>query len=250
MADQESIRINRYLSMCGIASRRKADDMIRQGLVEVNGEVPTDPGFSVHPTRDRIVVNGQQVVRTHEYLYLVLNKPKDAITTLRDERGRATVMQHISARRRIYPVGRLDRNTTGVLLFTNDGEFANRLMHPRFGIPKTYIVTCKETVAREHLVALSRGVVLDDGKTAPAKVGAIGGSKGRQVIITIREGRNRQVRRMFESFGYEVGKLDRVAYGPVTIDGLPRGASRPLTQRELRTLRRLAGMDPSGEPAP
>jgi pseudouridine synthase len=233
--------------MCGIASRRKADEMIRQGLVEVNGGVPTDPGFSVNPARDRIVVNGRQVVRTHEYLYLVLNKPRDAITTTKDERGRATVMEHISAKRRVYPVGRLDRNTTGVLLFTNDGEFANRLMHPRFGIPKTYIVTCKEPVAREHLVALSRGLILDDGKTAPARVGAMAGSKGRKVVITIREGRNRQVRRMFESLGYEVGKLDRVAYGPVTIDGLPRGASRPLTHRELRALQRLAGIDASHE---
>jgi 23S rRNA pseudouridine2605 synthase len=233
--------------MCGIASRRKADDLIREGKVEVNGEIPTDPGFTIDPDRDRVAVNGRQIVRTHEPLYLVLNKPKDAITTLKDERGRPTVMEHINARRRVYPVGRLDRNTTGVLLFTDDGEFANRLMHPRYHVPKTYVVSCSGTVTREHLRALAEGVPLPDGTTAPAEIGVVGGSKASRIVITIREGRNRQVRRMFEHLGYEVTKLDRVGYGPVTVDDLPRGASRSLTPQEIRMLRRMAGFEMRGE---
>jgi 23S rRNA pseudouridine2605 synthase len=173
--------------------------------------------------------------------YIVLNKPKDTITTLKDERGRNTVMDLINTRHRVYPVGRLDRNTTGVLLLTNDGEFANRLMHPRFRVPKSYKVRCTTAVTREHLAKLSTGMQLTDGMTEPAKVVPLPGSKGKEVGITIFEGRNRQVRRMFESLGYEVKGLDRVAYGPVTYDGLPRGAFRKLRPQEIRKLEELAG---------
>jgi 23S rRNA pseudouridine2605 synthase len=171
-----------------------------------------------------------------------MNKPKDTITTLHDERGRSTVIDLVHSRDRVYPVGRLDRNTTGVLLLTNDGDFAHRLMHPRFEIPKSYEVTCDAPVSREHLRQLARGVPLEDGMTAPAAVAALPGGKGKEVGITIREGRNRQVRRMFEHLGYGVVKLDRVAYGPVTKAGLPRGATRKLTRTEVRELRRIAGM--------
>jgi len=239
----EPIRINRYLSMCGVASRRKADEMVLEGRVEINHRVVRDLGTRIDPVRDRVYVNGQQIVRVHDYVYLVMNKPKDTITTLSDERGRTTVTSLLQSKQRVYPVGRLDRNTTGVLLFTNDGEFAHRLMHPRFEVPKSYRVTCDQPVAREHLERLHRGVLLEEGETAPADVYVIPHGKGKEIGITIHEGRNRQVRRMFESLGYEVTRLDRVAYGPVTKEGLARGKTRRLTHGEIRKLKELAGME-------
>ncbi len=237
------VRINRYLSTCGVASRRKAEELVLAGRVRVNQRVVLDLSTKVDPSHDRVYVDDRQVVPVHEPLYLVLNKPKDTITTLSDERGRHTVMELVRTRQRVYPVGRLDRNTTGVLLLTNDGSFAHRLMHPRHHVPKTYKVTLESAVSREHLQMLARGIRLSDGPTGPAELVSIPGSKGKVVGITIREGRNRQVHRMFEHFNYLVTGLDRVAYGPVTTEGLPRGAMRKLTPAELRTLRRLAGME-------
>lgn len=237
------VRINRYLSTCGIASRRKAEDLVLAGRVRVNGRVVEDLSTRVDPSRDKVTVDDRQVAPVYEPLYLVLNKPKDTITTVSDERGRHTVMELVRTKQRVYPVGRLDRNTTGVLLLTNDGEFANRLMHPRHSVPKTYEVALESAVSREHLLMLARGIRLSDGPTGPAEVVAVPGSRGKVVAITIREGRNRQVRRMFEHLRYVVTRLDRVAYGPVTKEGLPRGALRRLTHAELRALRRLAGMD-------
>jgi len=240
---RDTLRINRYLSMCGVASRRKAEQLVTDGKVSINGAVILDLGHQVDPARDKVVVDGKQVVRTHDYVYLVLNKPKDTITTLSDERGRPTVMSLVRTKRRVYPVGRLDRNTTGVLLLTDDGEFAHHLMHPRFEIPKSYLVTCTESVRREDLERLARGVRLEDGMTAPAGVEVIAGTKAQEIGITIHEGRNKQVRRMFEQLGYTVKKLDRVAYGPVTTSGLPRGATRPLSHPEVRRLKKLAGIN-------
>jgi pseudouridine synthase len=237
----ESVRLNRYLSMCGVASRRKADEMITGGLVSVNGKVTTTLGTTVHPQRDRVFVDGKQVVRVDAPIYLVMNKPKDTITTAHDERGRSTVMDLVHSRKRVYPIGRLDRNTTGVLLFTNDGAFANAMMHPRTEIPKAYMVTCDKPVEREHLTQLRTGIRLDKKMTAPAEAILLPGGRGKEVGITIHEGWNKQVRRMFESLGYDVRKLDRVAYGPVTKEGLPRGATRPLTPAEVRALKTLAG---------
>src|SRR5512140_3015196 len=140
-AGAAQVRINRYLSMCGIASRRKAEELVLEGKVEINHHVVTDLGTKVRPGVDKVFVNGSQAVQVHDYLYLVLNKPKDTITTLSDERGRTTVMSLVKSKQRVYPIGRLDRNTTGVLLLTNDGDFANHLMHPRFEVSKSYRVT-------------------------------------------------------------------------------------------------------------
>jgi 23S rRNA pseudouridine2605 synthase len=237
----ELVRINRFLSMCGITSRRKAEDLVRDGKVEINHAVVRDLATRVNPTRDRVFVEGKQASPLTAHIYLVLNKPKDAITTLSDERGRTTVMSMIRTKQRVYPIGRLDRNTTGVLLLTNDGEFAHRLMHPKFEIPKSYRVSCDGVVAREHLAHLRSGVPLEDGTSAPADVYLIPGGRGKEIGITIHEGRNRQVRRMFESLGYAVLKLDRVAYGPVTKEGLARGGTRSLTRSEIRRLKLMAG---------
>jgi 23S rRNA pseudouridine2605 synthase len=235
------IRINRFLSLCGITSRRKAETLVREGRVAINRVVVRDLSTRVDPARDRIYVNGVRALPVEDHVYIVLNKPKDTITTLSDEKGRATVMSLVRTKHRVYPVGRLDRNTTGVLLFTNDGEFAHRLTHPKFEVPKTYRVSCMTPVNPRHLEKLERGLELEDGKTAPAEVYVIPGGKGKEIGITIHEGRNREVRRMFEQLGYEVKKLDRVAYGPVTRTGLARGESRSLTRTELRALKAMAG---------
>ena len=236
------IRINRYLSMCGVASRRKADEMVLEGKVEINRKVVSDLGTKIDPQRDKVYINGKQIVQVHDYVYLVMNKPRDTITTLSDERGRTTVMNLLHSKHRVYPIGRLDRNTTGVLLFTNDGEFANRLMHPKFEVPKSYLVTCETVPTREHIEQLRKGIRIEDGPTGPAEVYVIPGGKGKEIGIIIHEGRNRQVRKMFEKFGYEVKKLDRVAYGPITKEGLARGATRSLTRSEVRKLKEMAGI--------
>lgn len=238
----ELIRINRYISMCGVASRRKADELVLAGKVAVNGNVMTDLGTKINPRRDKVFVDGKQVAQVHDYMYLVMNKPKDAITTLSDEKGRTTVMSLVKTKQRVYPVGRLDRNTTGVLLLTNDGDFANAMMHPKSEIPKSYQVTLETALTQEHAAQLRKGMKLDDGTTAPAEVYILPGGKGKEVGIIIHEGRNRQVRRMFESLGYEVKKLDRVAYGPITKEGLSRGETRSLTPPEVRQLKQLAGI--------
>ena len=237
-----SIRLNRYLSMCGISSRRKADQLIQEGRVEVDRHVVKDLGTKIDPGHSKVFVDGKRVVQSTSRIYLVLNKPKDTITTLHDERGRATVMSLIRSKERVYPVGRLDRNTTGVLLFTNDGEFAHRLMHPKYEIPKSYAVTTDRPVTRDHMEQLRRGIQLQYGTTAPADVVVFQGSGGKKLGIVIHEGRNRQVRNMFEALGYEVRNLDRVAYGPVTKEGLARGEARSLSRGEVRQLEQMAGI--------
>jgi 23S rRNA pseudouridine2605 synthase len=238
---REGIRINRFLSMCGITSRRKAETLILEGKVEVNHKLVRELSTKVDPAKDKVYVNGGRVLPVEDHVYLVLNKPKDAITTLSDERGRTTVMSMVKTKYRVYPVGRLDRNTTGVLLFTNDGDFAHRLTHPKFEVPKTYRVTCAAPVHPRDLQKMERGMELEDGKTAPAEIYVIPGGKGKDIGITIHEGRNRQVRRMFEELGYEVLKLDRAAYGPVTHTRLVRGETRSLTKAEIRGLKTMAG---------
>ena len=233
--------------MCGIASRRKAEELVTKGRVRVNRSIVTDLSTRVNPAHDHVFVDGKPISQVHEHVYLVLNKPKDAITTLSDERGRRTVMGLLKSRHRVYPIGRLDRNTTGVLLLTNDGEFANRLMHPRYEIPKSYRVSLTRSVVPEHLRKLVQGVRLEDGRTAESELYVVPKTHGKEIILSIHEGRNRQVRRMFEALGYEVTKLDRVGYGPVTCEGLGRGESRNLSRREVRKLMVLAGMEREGE---
>jgi 23S rRNA pseudouridine2605 synthase len=232
--------------MCGVASRRKSEELVLGGKVKVNGVIVKDLSTKIDPSHDRVFVDGKEAARIHDDIYLILNKPKDTITTASDERGRPTVMELVRSRQRVYPIGRLDRNTTGVLLLTNDGEFAHRLMHPKHEVPKSYKVSCDKAVSRDDLERLKTGVRLEEGVSAPAEVLLIPGSRGREIGITIHEGRNRQVRRMFEMLGYEVLKLDRIAYGPVTHEGLARGATRPLTKGEIRRLKEMAGYGDTG----
>ncbi len=245
---QPSVRLNKFLSGAGIASRRKADDLITEGRVLVNGTIISNLGAKIDPSHDRVFVDGKQVsTLSQKLVYIVLNKPKDAITTASDERGRTTVMDYVRTRDRIYPIGRLDRNTTGVLLLTNDGEFANRMMHPKHEIEKAYRVTLDRSVQREDIDKLSRGIRLREGMTDRAAVYPVPGTKNRELGIVIHEGRNRQIHRMFEALGYVVVKLDRVAYAGITYDGLPRGRWRHLTRTEVLALTSLAGGEKMAE---
>jgi len=246
MATEKSsntIRLNKFLSMAGISSRRKSDELIVAGKVSVNGRVVTGLGVKIDPSRDTVFVDGRQAVVLDEPVYIVFNKPKDCITTARDERGRTTVLDYVTVKQRVFPIGRLDRNTTGVLLLTNDGEFANRLMHPKFEMRKSYNVPLNKPMVPADAEKLSKGIRLSDGKTAPAEVYAVQGGKNKVVGVVIREGKNRQIHRMFEALGYTVSKLDRVGYADVTYEGLARGKFRSLTKSEVRRLKEIAGIE-------
>ncbi len=235
---EREVRLNRYIAQSGLCSRRKADELISEGLVSVNGIVVDQLGSRVSPS-DQVVVNGR-LISPSPHSYILLNKPRDTITTTDDERGRKTVLDLINLAPRdvsgLYPVGRLDRNTTGVLLITNDGDLANRLMHPRFEVEKLYRVTTDKPVTEQDVARLRTGVDLDDGPARADRVMHADPADLRVVGISIHEGRNRQVRRMFEYLGYDVVLLDRVSYAGLTTDGLRRGKWRHLAQHEIRRL--------------
>jgi len=238
--DSDLIRLNRYLSNAGICSRRDADDLIKAGLVEVNGEVVTEMGFKVKP-EDKVKYAGE-TISAEKKVYVLLNKPKDFITTKSDPQNRRTVMHLLkgTGKERIYPVGRLDRMTTGLLLFTNDGQLAKKLTHPRHGVKKLYHVYLDKAVNGAHLKEISEGVKLEDGVMKADDISFVGnGNDKKQVGIEIHSGKNRIVRRLFESFGYKVIKLDRVSFAGLTKKDLPRGKWRFLTQQEVSMLKML-----------
>lgn len=233
---QGLVRLNKYIANAGICSRREADVLISTGAVTVNGEIVTELGYKVKPTDE--VRYGDKVLQNEKPVYILLNKPKDYITTTSDERGRKDVMELVrgACKERIYPVGRLDKNTTGLLLFTNDGELTKKLTHPKHGIEKTYAVELNKNFANIDLCALRQGIELEDGIITPDEVAFYGESK-RDVGITIHSGKNRIVRRIFEFLGYEVVKLDRVVFAGLTKKDLPRGKWRFLTQAEINILK-------------
>ena len=233
----ELVRLNRVIADAGIASRRHADELIKSGKVTVNGKVCIELGTRVSLS-DNVSVNGEPVTRQKHLTYLLLNKPKDVITTASDEKGRSTVFDLIKTRTRLFTVGRLDRNTTGAILLTNDGDMANRLMHPRYGIPRIYKASLDQPIKQEHAKAIANGVELDDGPTQPCEV-MVDPKDRTSVLLQIREGRNREVRRLFEHFGYSVKRLDRKQYATLTTRGLARGAYRQLTKEEVAELRRI-----------
>lgn len=234
---QTEVRLNKYIADSGLASRRKADELIASGDVQINGKIVTELGVKVKPT-DTVSVKGDYIKTvSRRNVYILLNKPKDYITTTSDEFNRKTVMDIIKTRTRIYPVGRLDRNTTGVLLLTNDGELANRLTHPKYGIERTYNVTLNKEINLEHAKMVSEGVELDDGMTSRCQV-FVNPKDYTRVIITITEGKNREVRRIFEKLGYDVRKLDRKFYAGLSNSGMKRGEYRQLTRNEVIELRK------------
>jgi 23S rRNA pseudouridine2605 synthase len=235
-------RLQKVIAHAGIASRRKAEEMILEGRVKVNGSVIKELGRKV-TSSDRIEVDGVQI-EGEEPVYFLFYKPRGVISSVQDDKGRKVVTDFFETiKERIYPVGRLDYDTSGLLLLTNDGEFANLLMHPSNEIDKVYVAKTKGIPSREKLASLSRGIVLEDGKTAPAKTKLLSVDKKKDsaiVEITIHEGRNRQVRRMFEAIGHPVLKLKREKYGFLTLNGLRTGEIRELTHHEVKQLRVLA----------
>jgi 23S rRNA pseudouridine2605 synthase len=238
--DDDSIRLNKFIANAGVCSRREADEMIAAGVVTVNGIVVTELGTKVKRT-DNINYGGEGL-KLEKNVYLLLNKPKDFITTMDDPEERKTVMHLVknACKERIFPVGRLDRNTTGLLLFTNDGDLAKKLTHPKHGLKKIYHVMLNADVAKEHLETLKKGVELEDGYAKVDEIEYVGtGVDRKQIGVELHIGRNRIVRRMFEHFGYKVKTLDRVYFAGLTKKDLPRGRYRFLEPQEVRMLKML-----------
>lgn len=235
---EEQIRLQKYIAMCGIASRRAAEELIASGAVNVNGKTVTEQGIKINPFKDKIKVNGRAIKTEDKKVYIMLNKPMGYITTNSDDAGRKTVIELITdISERIYPVGRLDYETEGLLLLTNDGEFANALTHPSHNIDKEYIARVKGIPTLEKIKKLESGIVLDGVKTAPAKA-QLTGAEGKvaEVRITIHEGKNRQVRKMFEAIGHEVVHLQRVSVGGIMLGHLALGKWRHLKKAEIDRL--------------
>ncbi len=226
------IRLNKYLSSSGVTSRRRADEMIKAGRIKVNGKVVKELGTKIDPGRDKVAVDGGAVRKSVNLVYILLNKPKDMVTTLRDEKGRRSVIDFVKIRERVYPVGRLDRNTTGVLLLTNDGELANRLMHPRHLVLKVYKVTIDRPIRERELAKLRKGVMVDGTVTVPDELYVMPESDSKEVGIAVHEGKHHLVKRIFESLEMRVVQLDRYSYGGLTHHGVQRGRWRNLTKRE------------------
>ena len=244
MADNK-VRLQKYLSECGVASRRKAEDLILAGKVKVNGK-PASIGDKVDPARDTVVIAGKKIKKTNKKnTYIMLHKPRGFITTLSDEMGRKCVAQLIEdVGTRVYPVGRLDRDSEGLLLLTDDGEFANALTHPTRHVPKSYRVTIRPTITDEQITALTTGIEIDGRMTLPSEVRVLEKKEGRVVLeIIIYEGRNRQIRKMCDSLGLEVARLKRTQIGSVKLGMLKQGDWRNLTDDEVHKLMVASSVD-------
>lgn len=228
------------MARCGVASRRASEALIAAGRVKVNGVTVTRPGTTIDSASDRVEVDGRLIRPPRRLQYVILNKPCGYVTTVRDPQGRPTVMDLIKdVDDRLYPVGRLDIDTEGLLLLTNDGRLANQLTHPRYEVGKRYRVTVQGSVDDETMRRLANGVELEDGLTAPARVRLVARGRSRSTIeLTLIEGRNRQVRRMCQHVGHPVVSLRRVAFGPIELGTLPLGTYRHLTRAEVDRLRR------------
>ena len=238
-------RLQKIISQAGIASRREAEKLIAEGRVAVDGKTVTEQGIKIDPQHHKITVNGKEIKGNEQSVYFLLNKPKGYLSTVKDDRGRKTVIDLLpEVRERIFPVGRLDYNTEGLLLLTNDGQLMNALIHPRGEIEKTYIASVSGEITAEKLERLRNGVELEDGLTAPAKVRVLDNDPktGKTKIeVIIHEGRNRQVRRMFSAVGCEVKGLKRSEFAGLNLSGVKRGEYRALSDEELLYLQSLAG---------
>lgn len=236
-------RLQKILSRAGVSSRRTAEKMIASGRISVNGAVVTQPGTKADPQKDDIRVDGRLVSLEAERVYIMLNKPQGYVTTLSDPQGRPIVTDLVNGvMERVYPVGRLDYDSEGLLILTNDGDFAQRLQHPRYGVPKRYRVKVEGALQKKELKALQDGIDLADGRFAPADVCLEKTNKGSTWLgITINDGRNRVIRRAFDVLGHSVVRLVRIAVGDLSLGSLGEGAWRTLTPRELERLRGLAG---------
>lgn len=233
------VRLNKYLSSQGIASRRKVDELILQRKVEVNSEIVKDLGVKIDPEKDKVCVNGKVVQQeASSFVYLALNKPKGVISTASDEHGRKSVVDLVNLPLRLYPIGRLDGQSTGLILLTNDGVLANKLTHPKFHIPKTYLVVIEGYVPDQVLNQFREGVNLKDGKTLPAQVKIINRTKNLVSLeVILHEGRNRQIRRMCAALNLQLRELKREAIGPIGLKDLKIGQWRELSKEEVDSLR-------------
>ncbi len=241
-------RLQKVMAQAGIASRRACEDLIRQGRVQVNGQVVTEMGTKVDPARDRIAVDGQPLTQAAKRVYLVLNKPPGYLSTAHDDRGRPTVMDLVPGGERLYPVGRLDADSEGLLLLTNDGSLTQRLTHPRYQHEKEYLVLVRGRPSPETLRQLREGIELEDGRTSPARVVVLRREERESLDLErpprgtawlrmiLREGRKRQIRRMCATVGHPVQRLIRVRMGPLTLGELPPGQWRRLSKGEIRAL--------------
>lgn len=239
------MRLNKFLAQTGVSSRREADRMIAEGRVSVNNEVVEQLGVQIDPLKDSIRVDGRIVKKEKEEFYLLLNKPKGYLVTLKDPFKRPTILELLpKLKMRVFPVGRLDLNSEGLLILTNNGELANRLMHPRYRIKKVYEVKTKGVPSSKSLRRLESGIHLDGKKTAPANVTLLGSNpKNARVRIELTEGRKREVRRMFEIIGYSLLSLKRVNYAGIAIGTLKKGQWRYLTKPEVVHLKKQVGLD-------
>jgi 23S rRNA pseudouridine2605 synthase len=238
-------RLQKILAQAGVASRRKAEELILAGKVAVNGEIVRELGTKANPEKDKITVDGRPIT-IQATVNLILHKPTSYVTTVSDPEGRRTVMDLLTdVNQRVYPVGRLDYDTSGLLFMSNDGELTNRLLHPRYHVDKVYRATVLGMIEKQAVEQLTRGVRLEDGVTAPAEVHVLRKHPLESVVeITIREGRNRQVRRMFEAVGHPVKRLKRVQFGPLVLDDLKPGEWRWLTPDEWAALYAAADLEP------
>ena len=236
------MRINKFIAHAGVASRRKAEELIRQGQVTINGQLVTDLATQVS-SGDRVEVDGQPIYN-EEKVYYLLNKPRGVISSVSDDKGRKTVRDLLSdVSARIYPIGRLDWDTSGILLLTNDGDFADHMMHPKHEVDKVYRARLSGLANKENLRPLTRGIVIDGKKTKPATytIVRVDRDKNRSVVeLTIHEGRNHQVKKMFDAVGLPVDKLSRIRFGHLDLEGLPVGQYRKLSKKEVSQLHELA----------
>lgn len=239
MTAPEGVRLQKVLAAAGVASRRASEDLIARGRVEVNGEVVREQGIRVDPIRDIIRVDGARIPPPRSHVYVVLNKPRGVVSTMDDPQGRPTLQDFVRRPRgdRLFHVGRLDADTEGLIILTNDGEFAQRMMHPSYEVPKTYLAEVAGQVENATLRRLAAGITLDDGPVRPDKVKLLQRTGDHSLVsITLHEGRNRIVRRMFETVGHPVRRLCRTAIGPVRLDQLRSGQVRDLSRAELGSL--------------
>ena len=234
------MRINKYMAECGVASRRACDEMILEGRVKVNGKKIDTPGLEINEFNDAVTLDGRRITLVSKKYYIMLHKPKGYVTTVKDDKGRKTVMELIKIRSRLYPVGRLDYDTEGLLLLTNDGQLAYALTHPSHEVPKTYIAKIKGKISDTEVRQLRKGVEIDGKMTLPAVVKIIEtDDEFSRVEVTIKEGRNHQIKKMFEVVGKEVVFLKRTAIGPLKLGGLVRGEYKNLTSKEIEILKAI-----------
>ncbi|NLM04764.1 MAG: rRNA pseudouridine synthase [Clostridiales bacterium] len=234
------MRLQKFLAQSGIASRRKSEELIKNGIIKVNNKIISEMGYKIDPEKDKIYVNDKEIKINNNKIYIMLNKPVGYITTLSDEFNRKKVIDLINIKERIFPIGRLDYDTSGLLLLTNDGDLTHKLTHPSFEIIKTYIAKVKGILTKDEIKNFENGLMIEDYITSPAKLDVIRTNTDNSIIkISIREGKNRQVRKMCAAIGHPVIDLKRIAIDNITLGNLPEGEYRYLSDREINHLKNL-----------